>query len=547
MDTTGRAARRRTAPHPRSPQDPLPPHPRPRRAPRPARSWWLLLGAETASPPHGCSTPEGPALDCDVRRIRPSDLYCRTHEAFLPLRNVRKQEHPLNPVGLLPRLLVAALVWTAQFGSPWPIWVLGLLLGAAVLLLPLRRWAVTSRTAAVAWFVTCVLVVAHHWTSRPVDRIAATTLLVLTAVAVAARCAGEAVTGDSSGDRREASARRVTDAVTPGVGWVRGTRAAGPIAAVLAPVPAALLFLAVERLAPEGRLARLPDWARHWIDLAAPGALIGALLATCVAGALQGAGRIDRRVVPLTRPVPKPRRPAWAHPGRTRYSTGTDDLAARLIGVCLSVAEHTLDVLLRTAAFAAGVLLAFGHLCLATVRAGAEWLWRQTVLLHRRVVLSLVMAKDTLVEAVPVAWVSTGATLRAVVLPVAGLAVAGAALSLLGEEVPGYLTDSELSSLWPLSASVGCALLGLTAAWTGLAGQPVGVSLDSARRTAETALPHALLTAALTGWAISLPSFLGFGRIEPGWLTFALTAWPVTLVTVHLFRRRRSRSAGRRR
>ncbi|MFJ3667183.1 hypothetical protein ACIPSE_12065 [Streptomyces sp. NPDC090106] len=539
MDTTGRASGRRTPPPPRPPQDPPSPRPHRRSPAEPARSWWLLLGAETPSPPHGCSTPEGPALDCDVRKIRPSDLYCRTHEAFLPLRNVRKPEHPLNPVGLLPRLLVAGLVWTAQFGSPLPIWVLGFLLGAAVLLLPLRRWAVTWRTAAVAWTVTCVLVVAHHWTSQGTNRITATVLLTLTAVAVAVRCAGETMTGASTRVRREASARRATTVITPGRGWVRGTHAAGLIAATLAPVPAVLLFRAVERLAPAGSLTPVPGWARHWIDLAVPAALAGALLATLVAGALQGAGRIDRHVDQLTRPVPKPRRPTWAHPGRTRYTAGTDDLAARLIGVCLRVGEHTLDVLLRTAAFAAGVLLGFGHLCLATVRAGAEWLWRQVVLLKRRTTLSLVMAKDTLAEALPVAGAGTGATLRAVALPIGGLAVAGASLSVLGDGTPGYLTHGELPALWPLLASVACALVALTLAWTGLAGQPMSASANSARHTAETALPHALLTAAATGWAISLPSFLGVGRITPGWLTCTLTAWPLVLVAVHLMRRSR--------
>ncbi|MFD8306718.1 hypothetical protein ACFV29_30890 [Streptomyces sp. NPDC059690] len=543
VDTTGRAAHRRTASRTRPPR-PRPSYgpPYPRR-PEASRSWWLLLGAETPLAPHGCSTPEGPTAGCDVRKIRASDLYCRSHDAFLPLRDVRKPEHPLNPVGLLPRLLVAGLVWSAQFGSPFPIWALSFLLTAAVLLIPLRHWPVTWRTAAVGWAVTCVLVVAARWTSHEVDRVAATALLALGAVAVAVRCGGEAMTGASTRARREASARRAATAVTPGPGPVRGTHAAGPIAATLAPVPAAMLFLAVYRLAPDGRLAAVPGWARHWILLAAPTAVTGALLATLVTGALQGAGRIDRHVTPLTRPVPKPRRPVWTYPVRERNTYGTHDLAARLTGVCLRVGEHTLDAFLKTAAFAVGVLLAFGHLCLTLLRDVAEWLWRQTVLLIRRISLSLVMAKDALGEALPVAFVSAGTTLRAVALPLAGLTVAGVSLAVVADKVPSYLMDGQPAVLWPLLAALASAVLGITAAWTGLAGQPVRDSLDSARHSAETALPHVLLTAALTGWAISLPTWLGFGHITPGWLTYTLTACPVALMSAHVLRRTRGRDS----
>ncbi|MFE7857314.1 hypothetical protein [Streptomyces sp. NPDC057403] len=538
MDTTGRAAHRRTArtspPRPRPSYDP--PY---RYRPEPPRPWWLLLGAETPLAPHGCSTPEGPTADCDVQKIRASDLYCRSHDAFLPLRDVKKPEHPLNPVGLLPRLLVAGLVWTAQFGSPFPIWALSFLLAAAVLLLPLRHWPVTWRTVAVGWAVTCGLVVAARWTSHETDRAAATTLLALGAVAVGVRCGGEAIRGASTRARREASARRASTALTPGPGPVRGTHAAGLIAAALAPVPAVLLFLAALRLAPDGRLAELPGWARHWMVLAAPTAVTGALLTTLVAGALQGAGRIDRHVTPLTRPVPKPRRPVWTYPVRERNDYGAHDLAARLTGVCLRVGEHALDAMLKTAAFVVGVLLAFGHLCLTLLRAVAEWLWRQTVLLARRIALSLVMAKDTLGEALPVAFISAGTTLRAVALPLVGLTVTGVSLSVLADKMPSYLLDGQLTLLWPLLAATVCAVLGITAAWIGLAGQPVRDSLDSARHSAETALPHILLTAALTGWTISLPTWLGFGHITPGWLTCTLTAFPVALMAAHVLRRTR--------
>ncbi|MFB8774860.1 hypothetical protein [Streptomyces broussonetiae] len=514
---------------------PSPPY---QRRPEPPRPWWLLLGAETPLAPHGCSTPEGRTADCDARTIKVSDLYCRSHDAFLPLRNIRKPEHLLNPVGLLPRLLTAGLLWTAQFGSPYPLWALAFLLAAAVLLLPLRRWAVTWRTAAVGWLVTCVLVVAARWTSHEVDRAASTTLLMLGSVAVAVRCAGEATTGASTRALREASARRAATAVTPGPNPARGTRAAGMIAATLAPVPAALLFLAVRHLAPDHWLAELPGWAWHWIALAAPTAVAGALLATLVAGALQGAGRIDRHVTRLTRPVPKPRRPVWTYPVRGQNTHGTRDLAARLTRVCLRVGEHTLDAFLKASAFATGVLLAFGHLCLASLRAVAEWLWRQAVLLVRRTALSLLMAKDTLGETVPVAFVSAGTTLRTVALPLAGLAVAGVSLAALANEVPSYLVDGRLTVLGSALAATACAVLGITAAWIGLAGQPVRDSLDSARHSAETALPHILLTAALTGWAISLPTWLGFGHITPGWLTYTLTTCPVALIAAHVVRRK---------
>jgi hypothetical protein len=116
------------------------------------RPWWLRLGDEGPEPTVGC-----PAADCDTADMTAVDVYCRTHERFLPW--VSDTPGRLRPVGvnLVRAAVCGAFVLTASLDSALPVALVGVGVGAAVVALPLRRYPTGVRFVNLLWAVGCVL------------------------------------------------------------------------------------------------------------------------------------------------------------------------------------------------------------------------------------------------------------------------------------------------------------------------------------------------------------------------------------------------------
>lgn len=496
--------------------------------------WWLRLGTEEAPGSYRCED-----AGCDAARVAASDLYCRSHSNFLLFRRRTRRHGFWNPVGLLPRVLVAALLWAAQFGSPLPLHGLFFFLGAVLILAPLRRWQVARRTALGCWAVTCAAVVVVPLLTAWGREVSALVLLGALSLALLVRCGDEAVRGSAAAEARARAERRAREARLPAPGLAYGFRAGGLVAATLAPLPAAAFFGAGLWLIPVEVTAVVPVDLQPWLLGLAVGTVAGAVLTAVLAGAFQGVGRINRRASPLLPAVPRSPRIAWARPVGPLVAQDSPDILGRIAAIFERTARQAVDAALRSLALAVNIVLAAGHLMLSAARAVLNWCWYQGVLMQRRVTVTIVRGGHTLRDALPIARAAHGLAARVIVCTLLGLIATAIGIVGLTEVTGDYLGSGRAVLLLPLLGFLVLALVGVHLAWLGLAGQSTTTSLESAGHNVQLLLPATLATAVPASWAVTAPSWFGVGTVRPGWLTLGLTTIPVGLAVIRLVRRRK--------
>jgi len=486
----------------------------------------LRIGLEKAGPVSGC-----PEQGCDTSALTTVDLYCETHGRFLPAARVIPGKLVAAAINVARAAVCAAFVLAAQIKTSLPLFLVGVLVAAVVLLPPLRLYPIALRWALACWALATTLTLILSWTSLTAQRIAVLTLLMVLTVITAIHLGP--LSAESSGQAllEGDGARSVT------------ARVRGYVAASAAILPVALTgWLTLVLL----QMAWPVDtgWIRGFLLTAGIGTIAVAGLTAIVFGILFYGNTVD---FSFRRPLGQPREPrplTWSL-ARWRPTRISDrDLADRVsrdVTMLLFQIAQALVVLGRSAVHFARFLLYAAVSLLSTgvnaVLSAMLWaaLWVASV---------LVGAAQSLRGAVRVLGITIPHTLRVVVLPVVSMAYAAALTMFWSRRTYAYLVDGTAWALVEsLLAAAGAVLL-LTATWTALSGLPVRATVRSATRTLAIFGANALVLLAVGGWAVGLAGTIGGGQIRVGPVTITAS---VILLAAWLWSRRRSAPGGEQR
>jgi hypothetical protein len=486
----------------------------------PKRAWWLFVGSEEPEPVEQCGLDE-----CAVEGMPPTSFFCTSHQRFLPL--VAEWSNRARVIGVI---ITSIMIWggyvlSAEISSSVPVWLVHLILGLALLVLPLRHFPVSRWVAGLAWILLCSAAMLFRYTETRTHAIAGTVLLLILAAALAVHAAHwsaiDATRDDIGGAFGAVSVCLVVAAFAVGAAglalvlpypWLdagRETALAGVLVAVMVLVAGLALAIGISFVAGWGAFARL----------------------TPVASQVASIGwEPQRATAPDWRPPTRPNLQAY---GLGMVREIVERVVNRLhIGVRMT-AEFLANLLFwaiykfkrgikRVLNGLKALVVRIGRVIEHTLRLAAASLRSFVTIIRIAIVLAVRCCAETIVlVGVPLVFLTGGA----------GLATAAA------EETRRYLTGGALAALGELSAFDALGIVLVTGAWMSLAGLPrLRESLKSAMESATITGSYALLLIAIGGWLIGLPGTLGYGVIHVGWVTVAST---VVLVATFLLPQRR--------
>jgi hypothetical protein len=185
-----------------------------------------------------------------------------------------------------------------------------------------------------------------------------------------------------------------------------------------------------------------------------------------------------------------------------------------------------------------GRFAGFAGLLAAT--AVVNWLLWISVEASRRILGSIVAAALVCWAGWRIWQATLWRSVRVVVLPFVFAAVAAVTITWWAEAVRRYMVDGEVVNLAWIGAGVLAAAITLALVWITVCGQPLAVSLRSARHSANIAATKGLLVLATFAGALGAPgTLLGVGPIRWGWLTVGVFLLLGVATAVHLAARRR--------
>ncbi|GAA4670060.1 hypothetical protein [Phytohabitans rumicis] len=481
--------------------------------------WWLRIGLEKGGPVSGC-----PEQGCDTSALTTVDLYCETHGRFLPAARVIPSKLVAAAINIARVAVCAAFVLAAQIKTSLPLFLVGALVAAVVLLPPLRLYPIALRWALACWALVTVLTLIFSWTSLTAQRIAVLTLLIVLMVITAVHLGPLAAKSSSQALVEGSGVRSVT------------ARVRGYVAASAAILPVALtgwLALVLLQMAWPIDTGRIRDF----LLTTAIATIAVAGLTAIVFGILFSGNTVD---FSFRRPVGPPRKPSaltWSLARWRPKQISDRDLADRVsrdVTMLLFQVAQALVLLARSAVqfarlllYAAVYLLSTGVNAILSVMLWAA-LWIASV---------LVGAAQSLRGAVRVLNRAIPHTLRVVVLPVVFMAYAAALTLFWSRRTYAYLVDGTAWALAESLLAAASAVVLLTATWTALSGLPVRATTRSATRTLAIFGANALVLLAVGGWAVGLAGTFGRGEIRVGPVTIVAS---VILLTAWLWSRRRS-------
>jgi hypothetical protein len=458
----------------------------------------LRIAAESPSPAQGCAE-----QGCEHERVGPLDVFCRTHDRFLP--------RWLNTRGWTGRILAGAVTsftfgafsLSAQLHRRFPLALLYAGIAAAVLLLPIRRFHITRRVAAAVWVVAVLgggaLLL---WPNRyiPVVGTLFVTMAALFWVRYISRFAA----------RRATALRSALPASDVAQRWVASSLATAP----------ALVAVALTARSHRSWLIGIPRSWDGWLLALSLGAVTAGVALAAVVGILLGSRWAAHRAVPR---LPFPRRP---RPLRTpvQVSARLRRRGVSSIGALTMRAVARLEIAMVVVAFnLANVLRVSGWVAVCAAIRVANVLWRCAAILVLFLVASLADIVQMVGRGVIVAADATYNALRAVGIPLAGVSAAAATVVLTATRTERYLVAGSLNDLEVLVGSAAAGVVCLTIAWVFWSGRGLPEAIDSARHSLANVLPQAMVLVTLGGWVIGLPGTLGHGVVRVGGLTLALT------------------------
>jgi len=183
-----------------------------------------------------------PEADCVGREILPTDLYCASHDRFLPLvRNWANGER-ITAILAVAAVIYGGFALSAELNSWLPIFLLYSMIGMGVVGLPLRLFPTTVRVAILIWVLACACSLSYRLAGSHTHAVIATTALIVAACAMGLRAGLMSVDGSlnarvftNEGHRSRAVLGFVTAAFVT-------TVAAGAIALGLVIIPRRLLL-----------------------------------------------------------------------------------------------------------------------------------------------------------------------------------------------------------------------------------------------------------------------------------------------------------------
>lgn len=470
------------------------------------RPWWLRLGDEPPEPTSGC-----PAPDCDAADLTPVDLYCRTHERFLPGATDRPSRSRWLLANAVRVAVCAALLLTAHLDAGLPVALVAVAIGWAVLALPVRRYRLAYRYTSAAWAVACLF--AALWWGHPNGWIAMTVLVGLVWLAYVAVGAGH------RGGAEGGAAVSFALAAIAAFGW------------------AGL------------RLVRLwrPGWDPFAEEAVLAAAIVGfgsALLTAVIGAVLDRAGPVNRVTEPVLRRPRRPSPPAWrpgsgrldswrldsgrldsGHPGSGRVARGRPvGPADRLARLVTRLLRRALEAAVRIGLGAVASFRYFLYACAMVTVVLVNWLHRGLVLARRRLLRAVHTAKAILVDGVRIAGRTLLRSVRVVLLCAGLIGAAAGAAFVAADHARRYLVGGSLAALGGLGLTALGGAVALTLAWMLLCGLPWRISVRSVAHSAGIASANGLLLLAAGGWVVGVPGLLGAGPIRVGWLTVTSTA-----------------------
>src|SRR6266516_2522569 len=135
----------------------------------------------------GFGWPEQPARtepcpqdNCDHSKTLATDLFCGSHDRFLPFAQRWTTGSRRASIVAGAALIYGCFALAAQSGSWLPVFLVYALIGLAVVGLPLRVFPTTVRVAVAVWLVACAATLIYHFTG-PHSRAIMVTALLITA------------------------------------------------------------------------------------------------------------------------------------------------------------------------------------------------------------------------------------------------------------------------------------------------------------------------------------------------------------------------------
>ena len=479
-------------------------------------AWWARAQAERPLP----SATTCPTPDCTKSTVSPFDLYCRTGDLssnefhFVVAGGSRRaQTFAIYATRALFGLL--ALI-AARTASRIPLDVAVGLAGGLLLVLPLRRFAVSRVIAPVAWVCIFVLTVAAHqnWL-RPGGESGATTGVLLIA---------------ALGLVLAVALRRDDGAM--------GVRHRGVAVGLAAALGALLMFIAFTLGV--GSASDATREASLLVFVLALGSVVGG---TALTGFIVGFHEVTMSDVEHRKQphLGKPARLHLSDPAPFAVQTFLTRVAFVALVAMVRLMNGCAEVLDRAMGVAVGAINTITRVCFELefiIRLAALWVLR---LLGRAAIdaIAALRAAAHGVAVVFVHWADSTVLGLALLIGAAQLGVAAAAL------FESYLAGGTL--LDGISAPVLMLVGGvaLVVVWWAVTKSDFADIVRSALHTVEGAGPSLFLTLVALGWIDGIAGVLGFGPLRPGWLTFGGTAVLLaggTSVLARELRRRPDRS-----
>ncbi|MGN9909689.1 hypothetical protein ACTMTJ_19265 [Phytohabitans sp. LJ34] len=425
---------------------------------------------------------------CDAELIDDVDVYCHSHDRFLPLAGAEPRR--LRPVlAFAWRAAVClAFLLTAAVDDALPVFLAAVALGGAVVALPLRRFGALAAYALAGWVLAGGGALLLQASDRGRLQLIWTALVVATAVAWLLQFAQDALERADVGS------------------------AAALVASVFAVAPAALAVSAAAVVPGARHLVDLPTGVSNAVlVLACAAAALALLIATCGAIARTADWTLPYREGPFSRPDP-PRRIATPRRRPPRRLTGAQQLPDRIGRAVLALAETVAFAAHAATVMAGNALLRAWYWCKVGFVWAVNWTW--------------CWARAMTVIVAGAARATLAATLlatRVVLVPVAALATAGWGALQFARNTTTYLTEGSLPGLFALLGAGALTAAALHVTWIALCRLPVLPAVRSAGRTASISGANGLLMVAAGGWAIGLLGTFHHGPIRVGWVTVTTT------------------------
>jgi hypothetical protein len=453
--------------------------------------------------------PAEQCAECVRGTSRPTDLFCKDHDRFLPL--IHWVSAARVGIVLTGATLIYALFWlTAELKSSIPVLLAVGTIGLVACTLPLRTHRRTVWLSALAYLISFGVVFLGHVTENGAryDLIVAAFFAALAILALymiymlhAEASASEAILehGPSNG-LVELGVIPLVIAMVAGLAWI------------LTP-----LFL---DHASAGHV-RADESVVVFIGLCLM------LMVSGGVGVVEGLGSVSGNAPGFPLPL-QARRVTWrARFGtiqRRRTNTMIDRIGELTKITIIRMADALRVILVTTARVAVNALLELVHLLARLVILAINLLIKLIFVLVKAIIAVAVCFLEAAVKLLVIGISFGGISFGALVLPVAALLGAEALSVLLAEHARRYLLDGAMNDLWWFVLQSVAALALISAAWILMADQRLRLSLRSAYRSAGIAGPYLLVFIAIGGWLFTALSFLGLGHIRAGWTTWTTTA-----------------------